>query len=85
VCSLPLLIAITHHLLCGCCYPYQIVVHKVDRGVLLFPLFLPLLQSLNVAYNSLHTQSLAEGTTYCNRLQNLVEQKVRTLCMPIHD
>jgi hypothetical protein len=72
----------------GCCLSspsvvvivlFQIVVHKVDRGVLLFPLFLPLLQSLNVAYNSLHTQSLAEGTTYCNRLQNLVEQKVRTL------
>jgi hypothetical protein len=55
----------------------QIVVNKIDRGVLLFPLFQPLLHSLGVAYNSLTTQSIAEGTTYCNRLQNLVEQKVR--------
>lgn len=58
------------------------MVHKLDRGVLLFPLFAPLLQSLHAAYNSLHTQSLAEGTTYCNRLQSLVEQKVRqTYCV----
>jgi hypothetical protein len=45
--------------------------------VLLFPLFQPLLHALGVAYNSLTTQSIAEGTTYCNRLHNLVEQKVR--------
>jgi hypothetical protein len=74
-----LLVAASHHLSVVVIVLFQIVVHKVDRGVLLFPLFLPLLQSLNVAYNSLHTQSLAEGTTYCNRLQNLVEQKVHTL------
>lgn len=58
------------------------MVQKIDRGVLLFPLFQPLLQSLSTSYNSLLTQSIAEGATYCNRLQNLVEQKVRfeTLC-----
>lgn len=55
----------------------QIVIQKIERGVLLFPLFLPLLETLNTCYNSLLIQSIAEGATFTNRLQGLVEQKVR--------
>ena len=58
-------------------YHTQIVIQKIDRGVLLFPLFLPLLQNLATSYSSLLIQGIAEGQTYCNRLQALVEQKVR--------
>jgi hypothetical protein len=54
----------------------QIVIQKIDRGVLLFPLLEPLLKTLSACYSSVVTQSIAEGVTYSSRLQAVVERKV---------
>lgn len=54
----------------------EIVVDRVSSGLLLFPTFLPLLNCVRKSYSSMALQSIAEGTSFTQRLHTLIEQKV---------